>query len=101
VATSGLLPGSLVHIRIKMPVKLSQEQRQIMEDFARLETDTPGNNPKGAVSRYQSKYFFYNWWLSFGSESRTSGWILIIKDAPPMESKRNVLTVHSVKDKIC
>jgi hypothetical protein len=34
--------GSLVHIRIKMPVKLSQEQRQIMEDFARLETDTPG-----------------------------------------------------------
>jgi hypothetical protein len=58
VATSGVLPGSLVHIRIKMPVKLSQEQRQIMEDFARLETDTPGNNPEGTVSRDQSKFFF-------------------------------------------
>jgi hypothetical protein len=57
VATSGVLPGSLVHIRIKMPVKLSQEQRQIMEDFARLETDTPGNNPEGTVSRDQSKKF--------------------------------------------
>jgi hypothetical protein len=58
VATSGLLPGSPVHIRIKMPVKLSQEQRQIMEDFARLETDTPGNSPEGTVSRDQSKSFF-------------------------------------------
>lgn len=32
----------IVHIHIKMPVKLSPEQREIMEEFARLETDTPG-----------------------------------------------------------
>lgn len=32
----------IVHLRIKLPVKLSAEQREVLEDFARLETDTPG-----------------------------------------------------------
>lgn len=32
----------IVHVRIKLPVKLSDEQKEILEDFARLEADTPG-----------------------------------------------------------
>jgi len=32
----------IVHIRIKLPVKLTDEQREIMEDYARLEKNTPG-----------------------------------------------------------
>ena len=32
----------LVHIRIKLPVKLTEEQREVLEEYARLETDTPG-----------------------------------------------------------
>ena len=31
-----------VHMRIKLPVKLTAEQREILEDYARLEKDTPG-----------------------------------------------------------
>jgi len=32
----------IVHLHIKLPVKLSVEQREALEDYARLETDTPG-----------------------------------------------------------
>jgi len=32
----------IVHMRIKLPVKLTAEQREILEDYARLEKDTPG-----------------------------------------------------------
>ena len=31
-----------VHIHIKLPVKLTEEQREVLEEYARLETDTPG-----------------------------------------------------------
>jgi len=32
----------IVHIRIKLPEKLTEEQREVFEDYARLETNTPG-----------------------------------------------------------
>lgn len=32
----------IVHIRIKLPVKLTEDQREVLEEYARLETDTPG-----------------------------------------------------------
>ncbi len=31
-----------VHLKIKVPVTLTPEQRELVEEFARLETDTPG-----------------------------------------------------------
>ena len=31
-----------MHIHIKLPVKLTEEQREVLEEYARLETDTPG-----------------------------------------------------------
>lgn len=31
-----------VHLRVKIPVGLTREQREIIEEFAALETDTPG-----------------------------------------------------------
>ena len=37
-----LKPFVSVHIRIKLPVNLTDEQREIMEDYARLEKNTPG-----------------------------------------------------------